>query len=130
MQHCDIAIASRYLGTRAQYPLRRRVPSLAYRWIYGALFRLPIHDAMSGFFGLRRSVLAIVAPLEQNGFEAYLELFTKARRHGLSIEEFPEKFVHDMTSGEISVIATAPRQLANTFRLWWRLRVSKWPDRA
>jgi glycosyltransferase involved in cell wall biosynthesis len=130
LQHCDIVIASRYLGTRAQYPLRRRVPSLVYRWVYGALFDLPIHDAMSGFFGLRRSVLATIAPLEQNGFEVYLELFTKAKRHGLSIEEFPEKFVHDTTSGEISVMATAPRQLANTFRLWWRLRASGRPDQS
>jgi len=129
LQHCDIAIASRYLGTRAQYPLRRRVPSLVYRWVYRALFGLLIHDAMSGFFGLRRSVLATIAALEQNGFEVYLELFTKAKRHGLSIEEFPEKFVHDTSSGEISVIATGPRQLANTFRLWWRLRAYGRPDR-
>src|SRR6516225_1773168 len=30
LQNCDIAIASRYLGTRAQYPQRRRIASLVY----------------------------------------------------------------------------------------------------
>jgi glycosyltransferase involved in cell wall biosynthesis len=122
LQVSYIAIASRYAGTPADYPLRRRIPSLFYRSLYGALFQLEIKDAMSGFFGLRRSVLQAIGPLEQDGFEAYLELFAKARACGLSIEEYPERFVHETIAGELSVTATAPRQIAGTLRLWWRLR--------
>ena len=121
LQNCDIAIASRYLGIRAQYPLRRRIPSLMYRWLYRLLLGLSIEDAMSGFFGMRHPVLQKIEPLEMNGFEIYLELFAKAKRRGLKIEEYPEKFVHKTASGEISVNATAPRQILNTFRIWWRL---------
>jgi glycosyltransferase involved in cell wall biosynthesis len=121
LQDCDIAIASRYLGIRAKYPLRRRIPSLVYRWLYRLLFGLSIQDAMSGFFGMQHSVLQKIEALEMNGFEIYLELFAKAKRRGLKIEEYPEKFVHKTASGEISVMAAAPRQILNTFRIWWRL---------
>jgi glycosyltransferase AglD len=122
LQNCDIAIASRYLGTRAEYPLRRRIPSLAYRLLYSLLLGLSIQDAMSGFFGMRYSVLQKIEALEMDGFEIYLELFAKAKRRGLKIEEYPEKFVHKTASGEVSLIATAPRQILNTVRIWWSLR--------
>ena len=120
LESCDIAIASRYRGTRADYPLRRRLPSMVFRTIYRYLLGLPIQDAMSGFFGLRRSVLDEIPALEMDGFEVYLELFVKARRLGLRIHEFPAKFIHQTESGEISVLARAPRQLLNTLRIWLR----------
>jgi glycosyltransferase involved in cell wall biosynthesis len=122
LRFCDVAVASRYLGTRAQYPLRRRIPSLLYRCMYRTLLGLSLQDAMSGFFGMRYSVLKKIGSMEMDGFEIYLELFSKAKRNGLKIEEYPERFVHDTRSGEVSVIATAPRQILNTFKIWWKLR--------
>jgi hypothetical protein len=60
---------------------------------------LSIQDAMSGFFGMRDSVLQKIKALEMDGCEIYLELFAKAKRRGLKIEEYPEKFVHKTASG-------------------------------
>lgn len=116
----DLVFCSRYAGVRASYPLRRLLPSLAYRAAYRALLRLPVSDAMSGFFGLRRDVLDIIPPLESDGFEVYLELLVKARRRGLSVAEVPVAFVHRNESGEVSVLRQGPRQLAGTLRVWRR----------
>jgi glycosyltransferase involved in cell wall biosynthesis len=122
LQRCDIVIASRYKGVRADYPWRRRLPSFVYRMIYRGLLGLPIRDAMSGFFGLRRTVLDVIPPLEMDGFEVYLELFLEAHSLGLQIEEIPAKFVHHTESGEVSVLAQGPKQLFNTLRVWHRHR--------
>jgi glycosyltransferase involved in cell wall biosynthesis len=122
LRRCDIVIASRYKGVRADYPWRRRLPSFVYRVLYRSLLGLPIRDAMSGFFGLRRTVLDAIPVLERNGFEVYLELFLAAHSRGLRIEEIPAKFVHRTESGEVSVLAQAPKQFVNTLRIWWRHR--------
>lgn len=114
----DLVICSRYKGVVADYPLRRRLPSLTYRMIYRSLLKLPIEDAMSGFFGFRRRLLDELPPLAMDGFEVYLELFAQAWRQGLRLQEVPLRFVHQTQSGEVSVLATAPKQLKNTFRVW------------
>lgn len=117
----DLVICSRYKGVAADYPLYRRVPSFAYRQIYRLLLGLPVEDAMSGFFGFRRALLQKLPPLEMDGFEVYLELFAQAHRRGYRLLEVPVRFVHQTASGEVSVLATAPRQLRNTLRVWRRL---------
>jgi glycosyltransferase involved in cell wall biosynthesis len=117
----DLVVCSRYKGVAADYPLHRRLPSLAYRMIYRGLLGLPVEDAMSGFFGLRRRLLEALPPLVMDGFEVYLELFAGAHRRGFSLLEVPVRFVHQTGSGEVSVLATAPRQLRNTLRVWRRL---------
>ncbi len=122
LRDSDIAVASRYAGVRADYPLRRRVPSMVYRALCKVLFGLSLSDFTSGSFGFRRSILETIAPLEADGFEIYVELFSKAQRAGLRIVEFPARFVHDTSSGEVSVLASAPRQLANTIKVWARQR--------
>jgi len=123
-QRWDVAIASRYLGVAADYPLRRSLPSQSYRALYRLLFRLPVTDAMSGFFGFRREILHRIPSLRSDGFELYLELFAKAKAQGFSLTEFPAKFVHQTESGEVSVFRTAPRQLAATLRLWRHCRMT------
>lgn len=116
----DLVFCSRYLGVPARYPLHRRLPSEAYRRLYRALLGVPVQDAMSGFFGLRREALDALAPLESDGFEVYLELLVKARRAGLRVKEVPVEFVHRTESGEFSVLRQGPKQLARTFRVWRR----------
>jgi glycosyltransferase involved in cell wall biosynthesis len=123
-QRWDVAIASRYLGIAADYPLRRSLPSRSYRALYRFLFRLPVTDAMSGFFGFRRDILHHIPPLRSDGFELYLELFAKAKAQGFTLTEFPAKFVHQTESGEVSVLRTAPRQLAATLRVWRDCRMT------
>jgi dolichyl-phosphate beta-glucosyltransferase len=117
----DLVFCSRYAGLRARYPLRRRLPSLAYRALYRGLLGVGVSDAMSGFFGLRRgAVLAAIPPLESDGFEVYLELLVKARRAGLRVAEAPVAFAHRTESGEFSVLRQGPRQVAGTLRVWRR----------
>lgn len=116
----DLVFCSRYLGVPARYPLHRRLPSEAYRRLYRALLGVPVQDAMSGFFGLRRAAVDALPPLESDGFEVYLELLVKARRRGLTIAEVPVEFVHQTESGEVSVLRQGPKQLARTLRVWRR----------
>ncbi|HEX8374855.1 MAG TPA: glycosyltransferase, partial [Geminicoccaceae bacterium] len=116
----DLVFCSRYLGVPARYPLHRRLPSQAYRRLYRTLLGVPVQDAMSGFFGLRREAVDVIGPLESDGFEVYLELLVKARRRGLRIAEVPVEFVHQTESGEFSVLRQGPKQLARTLRVWRR----------
>jgi len=126
----EIAIASRYRGVKAQYPLRRRIPSHIYRAIYRFLLGLPIYDAMSGFFAFRREVLDRIEPLRSDGFEVYLELFLKAKLCGCRIAEVGVEFRHQTESGEVSVLAYAPKQLMNTLRIWRTVRLASAASRA
>lgn len=116
----DLVFCSRYLGVPARYPLHRRLPSQAYRRLYRTLLSVPVQDAMSGFFGLRREAVDALPPLESDGFEVYLELLVKARRAGMRIAEVPVEFVHQTESGEFSVLRQGPKQLARTLRVWRR----------
>jgi glycosyltransferase involved in cell wall biosynthesis len=118
LQSNDIAIGSRYKGTKADYPLRRRIPSHVYSALFRLLFKLPLRDAMSGFFGFRRQILLDIPPLTMDGFEVYLELFAKAHAMGYKLVEVPIKFSHQIDSGEVSVLTHAPRQLINTLKIW------------
>jgi dolichol-phosphate mannosyltransferase len=123
LRTAGIAIASRYKGKRADYPLRRRIPSAIFGLLYRSLLGLKIRDAMSGFFALRREVLDSIPPLESDGFEVYLELFLKALRAGYEISEVGVEFRHKTERGELSVLAYGPKQALNTFRIWRDVRL-------
>ena len=120
-----IAIASRYMGVKADYPLRRRLPSAVFGLLYRTLLGLRIRDAMSGFFAVRREVFAAISPLTSDGFEVYLELFLKAKQAGFDFTEIGVEFLHQTVSGETSVVAHAPRQAMNTFRIWKNVRLGR-----
>ena len=120
-----IAIASRYMGVKADYPLRRRLPSAVFGLMYRTLLGLKIRDAMSGFFAVRRDVLAKVKPLVSDGFEVYLELFLKAKQAGFEFKEIGVEFLHQTVSGETSVLAHGPRQAMNTLRIWKDVRLGR-----
>lgn len=118
----DIVLASRYAGVRANYPLRRRIPSLVYASVYRLLFGLRCSDAMSGSFIMKRAVIETISPLASDGFEIYLEMLAKAHRAGVSIGEVAVYFDHQTETGETSVLAKGPKQLLDTLALWRRLR--------
>ena len=77
----DLAVGSRYVrgGATADWPLRRRIVSRA-ACLLGNLL-VPVADATSGFFALRRATLAGVA-LNPIGFKIGFEVMarTRARR--------------------------------------------------
>ena len=73
----DLAVGSRYIagGKIEDWPLKRRVVSRV-ACLAGS-FLVPIHDATSGFFAVRRSAIDDVA-LDGIGFKIGFEIFAKA----------------------------------------------------
>jgi glycosyltransferase AglD len=117
--HC--IVGSRYLGVKADYPLRRRIASRTYYLINRLLFRFALKDTQSGFFGIRRSTLQSLK-LRSDGFEIHVEMFAKLEREGYSIHEIPIRFIHQTESGEVSVLRAAPRMLLGSVLIWHSLR--------
>jgi len=74
----DLAMGSRYVagGSIAGWPLRRRVVSRVACFIGGLL--VPVRDATSGFFALRRRILD-GARLNAIGFKIGFEIVARAR---------------------------------------------------
>ena len=74
----DLAVGSRYVrgGGVTDWPLKRRVVSRVACLMGNAL--VPVHDATSGFFALRRSVIAGVT-LNPIGFKIGFEVIARGR---------------------------------------------------
>lgn len=74
----DLAVGSRYVpgGGSAGWPLRRRVVSRVACFIGGLL--VPVRDATSGFFAMRRSVIDGVR-LDPIGFKIGFEVMARGR---------------------------------------------------
>jgi dolichol-phosphate mannosyltransferase len=92
----DLVVASRYVkgGSTSGWPLKRRIVSRVATMLARPL--MPIKDATSGFFAIRRECLknANLAPL---GFKIGLECFVKA--NWKSFSEIPFTFI-DRKHGE------------------------------
>jgi dolichol-phosphate mannosyltransferase len=123
LSRVQCVVGSRYVGVRADYPLRRRIASRAYYILNRALFSIPLKDTQSGFFGIHRTLLQSLA-LESEGFEIHVEMFAKLARMGCTVKEIPVRFVHQTESGEVSVLRAAPRMLAGSLRIWRSLRTT------
>ncbi|KUL00694.1 MAG: Glycosyltransferase [Methanoculleus marisnigri] len=93
----DIAIGSRYMkgGDIEDWPLKRRVISLG-ATAFGRILFPEITDPVSGFFALRREVVA-GAPLTPRGYKILMEVLGKGRWH--SFVEIPFVF-KDREEGE------------------------------
>jgi len=120
LQEVDCAVGSRYLGVKADYPLRRRVASRGYYLLNRALFDFKLKDTQSGFFGIRREVLQGL-DLRADGFEIHVEMFAQLERRGRSVREVPVRFVHQTESGEVSVFKAAPRMFFGSLQIWRNL---------
>jgi dolichol-phosphate mannosyltransferase len=118
----DCVVGSRYLGVKADYPLRRRIASRGYYLLNQALFHMPLKDTQSGFFGIRRDKLQAL-DLKSDGFEIHVEMFAQLVRRGCSLREIPIRFVHQTESGEVSVLHSAPKMLLGSLRIWRSLRL-------
>lgn len=116
----DVVVGSRYKGVGPDYPWYRRIVSDAHRLLVRMLFGLDMHDTQAGFSGFRKPVLDAIE-LTSDRWEVLVELYARAKARGFKILEVPVKFVHGTESGQTNVLVEAPRQLWNTFRLWWRL---------
>lgn len=121
LREVDCVVGSRYLGVRADYPLRRRIASRGYYLLNRALFAFRLKDTQSGFFGIRRQVLQELE-LRADGFEIHVEMFAQLERRGSSVLEVPVRFVHQTESGEVSVFKAAPRMFLGSLRIWRNIR--------
>jgi len=85
----DLAVGSRYVsgGATMDWPLRRRVASRVACFLGNAL--VPVRDATSGFFAVRRSAIDGV-PLNAIGFKIGFEVI--ARANARRIVEVPYTF--------------------------------------
>ena len=85
----DLAVGSRYVsgGATMDWPLRRRVVSRVACFLGNAL--VPVRDATSGFFAVRRSAIDGV-PLNAIGFKIGFEVIARAKTK--KIVEVPYTF--------------------------------------
>lgn len=121
IQNADVVIGSRYAGLKADYPLRRRIPSRIYHTLNKILFKIDIRDTQSGFFAFKKEPLKSVK-CNSDGFEIHVELFHKLKKQGYNFKEVPIKFRHKTESGETSILVNGPKMLYNTLRIWRKIR--------
>jgi glycosyltransferase involved in cell wall biosynthesis len=121
---CDAVIGSkRHPMSNVNYPLLRRVESLAYQLLIRVLFGLNLRDTQTGLKLFRRSVLEAVVPrLAIKRFAFDLELLVAARALGHSkVMEAPinlnYKFESTVDSG------AAFRILWDTAAIFYRYRI-------
>ena len=112
----DLIVGSRYKGIKADYPLRRRIPSKAYILMNKILFNMNLQDTQSGFFAICKNAYKNIS-LESDGFSVLVEIFTKANALGFKITEIPVKYIFDTTSGEVSVISSTINMFFETLKI-------------
>lgn len=97
LRDADAAIGSRYVpgGGTPNWPLHRRLLSKWGNRYTGALLRLDVSDATSGFRAYRASALAAIEPetTQAEGYAFLTELVRRLTLHGSTIAEVPITFV-------------------------------------
>jgi glycosyltransferase involved in cell wall biosynthesis len=122
----DIVVGSkRHDHSDVSYPLVRRLYSWGFQQLVRLLFDLDVRDTQTGIKVLRREVLESVLPLMVEQRYAFdLELLVVASRLGYDrFAELPVRIERRFGS-TISLRAVAGI-LSDTFRIWWRLRVTR-----
>jgi len=116
----DIVIGSRYMegGGIKRWPLKRRIISLGATFL-GRLLFPEIHDPVSGFFAVKKSVVEH-APLRPRGYKILLEVLGKGTWH--TAKEIPFEFV-DRAAGSsklgIRTITEYAGQVIDNARFSW-----------
>lgn len=121
----DIVIGSkRHPESRVVYPVLRRLYSWAYQQVVRFAFGVGVTDTQAGIKLVRRDVLADVLPRTViEGFAFDLELLVVAEHLGYSkVLEAPIEIGRRFSS-TVSLRALG-LTLAETARIWWRLRVT------
>ncbi len=113
----DIAIASRYVdgGGVERWPLRRRLISRVATVLVRSLLGLQVRDPLSGFFAVRREVLA-GHEYWAVGYKLLTEIL--ARNPACTVVEIPYRFV-DRQHGQSKL---SPGEITAFLRLLLRLR--------
>lgn len=120
LKEADMAIGSRYVGVKADYPLKRIIFSRGYTILTRLLFNLDIIDTQTGFMGFYRNILPKL-DLQVDGFEMLVEFIAQANYAGFRLVEVGLPWIHDTTSGETEVWGESIKMLTGTLRLKRRL---------
>jgi dolichol-phosphate mannosyltransferase len=112
----DIAVGSRYVGIKAEYPLKRVIFSRGYTMITRLLFNLDVVDTQTGFIGFYKRILPELDP-RSDGFEILVEFIAQANEVGFRIAEVGIPWFHDTTSGETEVWSESVKMLTGTLKV-------------
>ena len=116
LEAADVAVGSRYVGIKADYPLKRRIFSRGYTMLTRLLFDLSVIDTQTGFMGFYRKILPSL-DLNADGFELLVEFIAQANAAGFKVAEVGLPWFHDTTSGETEVWSESVKMLAGTLRV-------------
>lgn len=86
----DIVIASRYKGVKNHVALTRWMVSRFYYYLCKFLFNISARDIGSGSVAIKRDKLQMLN-LKTDGFAVHAELYARAKRAGLTMNEIPAK---------------------------------------
>lgn len=126
----DLVIGSRYMegGHIGEWPLKRKIISKGATFL-GRLLFPEVHDPVSGFFAVRKSVVEM-AELRPSGYKILLEVLGKG--YWQKEKEIPFEFVDRVTGSsklKIRTILEYVGQVANIIVYSWRHHESKvWPE--
>lgn len=112
----DLAVGSRYVGIKAEYPLKRVIFSRGYTMLTRLLFNLDVVDTQTGFIGFYKRILPALDP-RSDGFEILVEFIAQANEAGFRVAEVGIPWIHDTTSGETEVWSESIKMLAGTMRV-------------
>jgi glycosyltransferase involved in cell wall biosynthesis len=126
----DVVVGSkRHPQSQVDYPLERRVLSLAYQILVRVLFGLRVRDTQAGIKAFRRGVLERVLPLglvKRYAFDA--ELLVLAHRLGYRIIEMPVNMKFREKHGSGVNIRAIYQMLLDTLGVFYRFHVTKYYD--
>jgi len=112
----DVAVGSRYVGIKAEYPLKRVIFSHGYTMLARLLFNLDVVDTQTGFIGFYKRILPTLDP-RSDGFEILVEFIAQANEAGFRIAEVGIPWFHDTTSGETEVWSESVKMLTGTLKV-------------
>ena len=126
----DLVIGSRYMegGGIKKWPFKRRIISMGATFL-GRLLFPEIHDPVSGFFAVKRSVVEH-APLRPRGYKILLEVLGKGTWQ--KVKEIPFEFVDRATGssklGGRTIIEYAGQVIDNARFSWNHHESAVWQE--
>jgi glycosyltransferase involved in cell wall biosynthesis len=117
LRHHDIVAVSRYQGARNHVPRLRKFISRLYFIGCKFLFGMTVKDIGSGTVAFRSEALSKL-DLKAGGFGIHAEIFVKARREGLSVQEVAAEN-YPTERGSFRIGRHCVQTLRETMMLWW-----------
>jgi glycosyltransferase involved in cell wall biosynthesis len=126
----DVVIGSkRHPNSNVNYPLVRRIYSMAYYTVIRLLFGLPVRDTQTGMKVFRRTVLEAVVPrILAKRFAFDIELLANAHRLGFKIVDAPITLNFQRKFGRIG-LSDVRNIVLDTLAIFYRMHIIRYYDR-